>query len=71
MERGAYPATYTAGVKKQTAKYARRINKLNAEFLEMTQEQICERAIKEGFKRVIEITKNNEGDLITITYECS
>ena len=36
MERGAYPATYTAGVKKQTAKYARRINKLNAEFLEMT-----------------------------------
>jgi len=36
MERGAYPAAYTAGLKKETAKYARRINKLNADFLEMT-----------------------------------
>jgi hypothetical protein len=38
MERGAYPAAYTAGLKKQTATYARRINKLNAEFLKMTTE---------------------------------
>ena len=42
-----------------------------AEFLDMTREQICERAKQEGFLRVIEITKNDEGNITTITYECA
>ena len=37
--------------------------------LQMTNEQICERALKEGFARVIEITENDEGDIVNITHE--
>ena len=40
------------------------------EFLEMTSEQMCERAMKEGFIRVIEIKDNEIGDIISKTHEC-
>ena len=41
-----------------------------AAILEMSHEQICIRAEQEGFLRVIEITENNAGDIVTITHEC-
>ena len=41
-----------------------------AEFIEMTSEQICERAKKEGFVRIIEINENKFGEIIMITHEC-
>ena len=41
-----------------------------AEFLEMTIEQMCARAMKEGFIRVIEIKENEIGDIISKTHEC-
>lgn len=44
---------------------------IKAEFLEMTHKQICERAKKEGFLRVIEITENEFGEIIMITHECN
>ena len=42
-----------------------------AEFIEMTSEQICERAKQEGFLRVIEITQNEKGNITTISHECT
>ena len=42
-----------------------------AEFLEMTIEQMCARAMKEGFIRVIEIKENEIGDIMTKTHECT
>ena len=33
-------------------------------------EQICERAKKEGFVRIIEINENKFGEIIMITDEC-
>ena len=42
----------------------------NAGFLDMTQEQICERAQKEGFKRVIKIYEN-DGNINAEPIECS
>ncbi len=42
-----------------------------AEYLAMTGEQICDRAKQEGFLRVIEITENEEGNIINITHECA
>jgi len=41
-----------------------------AEYIEMSRDEICERAKKEGFVRVIEITENNEVGIVTITHEC-
>ena len=41
-----------------------------AEYLEMTSEQMCARAMKEGFIRVIEIKDNEIGDIISKTHEC-
>ena len=47
------------------------VHKLNkAEFIEMTSKQICERAKKEGFVRIIEINENKFGEIIMITHEC-
>ena len=37
----------------------------------MTIEQMCARAMKEGFIWVIEINENEIGDIISTTHECS
>ena len=41
-----------------------------AQYIQMTRDEICERAKKEGFVRVIEITENDEVGIVTITHEC-
>jgi len=42
-----------------------------ARYLELSPDKLCKRAEKEGFIRVIEITENDVGDIITITHECT
>jgi len=42
-----------------------------AQFIEMTGEQICMRAKKEGFVRIIEIRENKFDEIIMITHECN
>jgi len=41
-----------------------------AEYLEMYPELICRKAQEQGFNRVIEITQDSLGKIITITHEC-
>ena len=45
--------------------------KKRADLLQMTPEQICSRAEQEGFKRVVEITRDSKGQLITRIHICS
>ena len=44
---------------------------IKAEYIAMTDVQICDAAKQEGFLRVIEITENEEGNIINITHECA
>ena len=43
---------------------------IKPEYITMTHDQICDRAKLEGLFRVIEITENDEGGIVTITHEC-
>ena len=50
--------------------YTYKLQGKKAEYLDMNREQICDRAKKEGFLRVIEITENEMGNITMLTHEC-
>ena len=47
-----------------------RIRGIKAEWMEMDYQIICQKAIQKGFQRIIEINKNDLGDIISIFHEC-
>jgi len=36
----------------------------------MSHRKICQQAKQKGFKRIIEINKNNMGEIVSINHEC-
>jgi len=41
-----------------------------AKWMEMSHRKICQQAKQKGFKRIIEINKNNMGEIVSINHEC-
>jgi len=46
------------------------IRGIKAKWIEMDHEKICQKAKLAGFKRIIEINENKNGEIITIYHEC-
>ena len=47
-----------------------RIRGIKAEWMEMDYEIICQKAKQKGFRRIIEINKNDVGGFVSIFHEC-